>query len=456
LGTNIMNSAVIILAAGMGTRMQSDLPKVLHKVAGAPLLVHSMRAGEGIDATKTIIVAGHGADLVEKAAVDYNPDAEIVIQSEQLGTGHAVDQARESLNDFDGDAFVLYGDTPFITPETLSKMAQARSDGASVVVLGFDVPPPSGYGRLVIAKDGSLDEIVENKDATDAQKKISFCNSGVICAPSALLFDLIAEVGNENASGEYYLTDIVGLARKRDLKCAAVECSAEEAMGVNSRVELSQAEAYFQKNARTNAMLNGATLSDPETVWFAYDTVVGRDVIIEQNVFIGPDTTIESGAYIRAFSHIEGAHVSTGAVVGPYARLRPGAELANDAKVGNFCEVKNAQVGEGAKINHLSYIGDATVGEDANIGAGTITCNYDGVFKHHTTIGERAFIGSNTALVAPVRVGNDAMTGSGSIITRDVPDEALGLGRARQEIKQGFALKMMNKLKAAKAAMKKG
>ncbi len=451
-----MNSAVIILAAGMGTRMQSDLPKVLHKVAGAPLLIHSMRAGDGIDAQKTIIVAGHGAELVEKVALDYNPDAQIVIQSEQLGTGHAVDQARSALDGFDGDVFILYGDTPFISADTLSKMADARANGASVVVLGFDVPPPSGYGRLVMAADGSLDAIVESKDATDAQKSIRLCNSGVICAPSALLFDLIREISNENASGEYYLTDVVGLARKRDLKCAAVECSAQEAMGVNSRVELAVAEGYFQQNARRDAMLNGATLTAPETVWFAYDTVIGRDVIIEQNVIFGPDSTIESGAYIRAFSHIEGAHVSKGAIVGPYARLRPGAELANDSKVGNFCEVKNTQVGEGAKINHLSYVGDATIGDDANIGAGTITCNYDGVFKHHTEIGARAFIGSNTALVAPVRVGDDAMTGSGSIITKDIPDEALGLGRARQENKQGLALRLMNKLKAAKAAKKKG
>lgn len=450
-----MNSAVIILAAGMGTRMQSDLPKVLHSVAGAPLLVHAMRAGEGIEAQKTIIVAGHGADLVKKAALKYNEDAEIVLQSEQLGTAHAVDQAREAMQGFEGDAFVLYGDTPFITADTLSKMATARADGASVVVLGFDVPPPSGYGRLVTAADGSLDAIVENKDATDAQKQISLCNSGVICADSALLFDLIAEIGNDNASGEYYLTDVVGLARKRNLKCAAVKCTAEEAMGVNSRVELAVAESYFQKNARHDAMVNGATLIAPESVWFAYDTVIGRDVIVEQNVVFGPDTTIESNAHIRAFSHIEGAHVSKGSVVGPYARLRPGAELANDSKVGNFCEVKNAQIGEGAKVNHLSYIGDATVGDGANIGAGTITCNYDGVFKHHTEIGERAFIGSNTALVAPVRIGHDAMTGSGSVITKDIPDEALGLGRARQDIKEGFALRMMNKLKAAKAALKK-
>ena len=450
-----MNSAVIILAAGMGTRMQSDLPKVLHNVAGAPLLIHAMRAGDGIDAEKTIIVAGHGAEQVKDAALDYNPDAQIVIQSEQLGTGHAVDQAREVLLDFDGDVFILYGDTPFITSDTLAKMANARANGASVVVLGFDAPPPSGYGRLVLADDRSLDEIVEAKDATDAQKTISFCNSGVICAPSALLFELISEISNKNASGEYYLTDVVGLARKRDLKCVAVECSAQESMGVNSRVELAIAEGYFQQNARRDAMLNGATLTAPETVWFAYDTVIGRDVIVEQNVVFGADTTIESGAKIRAFCHIEGAHVSTGAVVGPYARLRPGAELANNSKVGNFCEVKNTQVGEGAKINHLSYVGDATIGDDANIGAGTITCNYDGVFKHQTEIGARAFIGSNTALVAPVRVGDDAMTGSGSIITKDVPDEALALGRARQENKLGLALRLMNKLKAAKAALKK-
>tara|TARA_B100000795_G_C22791892_1_gene437381 strand:+ start:1 stop:1008 length:1008 start_codon:yes stop_codon:yes gene_type:complete len=329
-------------------------------------------------------------------------------------------------------------------------MSDARTDGASIVVLGFETEIPSSYGRLILESNGDLDAIIEAKDTNKDQKKINFCNSGVICAPRKLLFELISEIDNTNANSEYYLTDIVKLARQRNLDCAAVHCPKENAMGINSRVELAEAESYFQKTTRTKMMLNGTTLVDPETVWFAFDTVVGRDVTIEQNVIFGPNTTVETGAYIHAFSHIEGAHISTGAIVGPYARLRPGAELANNSKVGNFCEVKNAQVGEGAKINHLSYIGDATIGDNANVGAGTITCNYDGVSKHHTEIGERAFIGSNTALVAPIRVGNDAMTGSGSVINKNIPDGALGLGRARQEIKEGFALKILNKLKSAK------
>ena len=445
-----MKSAVIILAAGLGTRMESELPKVLHKVASSPLLIHSIQTALDINAQKIIIVAGHGAGLVKDVALDYNHKAEVVIQSEQLGTAHAVDQAREALKDFDGDVFVLYGDTPFIDAEILTKMSEARTDGASIVVLGFETEIPSSYGRLILESNGDLDAIIEAKDTNEDQKKINFCNSGVICAPRKLLFELISEIDNTNANSEYYLTDIVKLARQRNLDCAAVHCPKENAMGINSRVELAEAESYFQKTTRTKMMLNGTTLVDPETVWFAFDTVVGRDVTIEQNVIFGPNTTVETGAYIHAFSHIEGAHISTGAIVGPYARLRPGAELANNSKVGNFCEVKNAQVGEGAKINHLSYIGDATIGDNANIGAGTITCNYDGVSKHHTKIGERAFIGSNTALVAPIRVGNDAMTGSGSVINKNIPDGALGLGRARQEIKEGFALKILNKLKSAK------
>jgi bifunctional UDP-N-acetylglucosamine pyrophosphorylase/glucosamine-1-phosphate N-acetyltransferase len=450
-----MKPAVIILAAGMGTRMESELPKVLHKVGSTPLLIHTIQTALDIDAQKIIIVVGHGAELVRDVALDYNPKAEVVIQSEQLGTAHAVDQAREALKGFDGDVFVLYGDTPFIDADILTKMSGARTDGASIVVLGFETKIPSSYGRLILKSDGNLDAIIEAKDADKDQKNINFCNSGVICAPRKLLFELINEIDNTNANNEYYLTDIVKLARKRNLDCTTVHCPKENAMGINSRVELAEAEAYFQKTTRTKMMLNGATLVDPETVWFAFDTVVGRDVTIEQNVIFGPNTTVETGAYIRAFSHIEGAHISTGAIVGPYARLRPGAELANNSKVGNFCEVKNAQVGEGAKINHLSYVGDATIGYNANIGAGTITCNYDGVSKHRTEIGERAFIGSNTALVAPVRIGNDAMTGAGSVISKNIPDGALGLGRARQKIKEGFALKILNKLKNAKIATNK-
>ncbi|MDB2650931.1 bifunctional UDP-N-acetylglucosamine diphosphorylase/glucosamine-1-phosphate N-acetyltransferase GlmU [Amylibacter sp.] len=450
-----MQSVVIILSAGMGTRMQSDLPKVLHNVACEPLLIHSMRTASQIGAHKTIVVTGHGAKDVAKVATSFDPSAEIVNQSEQFGTAHAVDQTRNALSNFDGEIFVLYGDTPFIEPSTLLRMSKERNDGAKVVVLGFNTKRKNSYGRLIISPNGSLEEIVEYKDANTDQRKISFCNSGVICTDSKLLFNLIAEVENNNANNEFYLTDIVKLAKNKNLKCAAVECAENEAMGINSKVELANAETYFQTKKRTEMMLNGVTLIAPDTVWFATDTVVGRDTIIEQNVIFGPEATVESHALIKSFSHIEGAHVSKGAIVGPFARLRPGAELANNSKVGNFCEVKKSQVGEGAKINHLSYIGDTKIGDNANIGAGTITCNYDGVSKHFTEIGESAFIGSNNSLVAPVRVGDKAMTASGSVITKDVPNGDLGIARAPQGNKKGFAVKFFKRLKAIKLANKK-
>jgi len=450
-----MQSVVIILSAGTGTRMQSDLPKVLHNVACEPLLIHSMRTASQIDAHKTIVVTGHGAKDVAKVATTFDPSAEIVNQYEQFGTAHAVDQTRNALLNFDGEVFILYGDTPFIEPSTLLRMSKERSDGAKVVVLGFNTKRKNSYGRLIISSDGSLEEIVEYKDANTDQRKISFCNSGVICTDSKLLFNLIGEVENNNANSEYYLTDIVKLAKNKNLKCAAVECAENEAMGINSKVELANAETYFQTRKRIEMMLNGVTLIAPETVWFAADTVVGRDTIIEQNVIFGPEATVESHALIKSFSHIEGAHISKGAIVGPFARLRPGAELANNSKVGNFCEVKKSQVGEGAKINHLSYIGDTKIGDNANIGAGTITCNYDGVSKHFTEIGESAFIGSNNSLVAPVRVGDKAMTASGSVITKDVPNGDLGIARAPQDNKKGFAVKFFKRLKAIKLANKK-
>ena len=450
-----MQSVVIILSAGMGTRMQSDLPKVLHNVACEPLLIHSMRTASQIGAHKTIVVTGHGAKDVAKVATTFDPSAEIVNQYEQFGTAHAVDQTRNALLNFDGEVFILYGDTPFIEPSTLLRMSKERNDGAKVVVLGFNTKRKNSYGRLIISSDGSLEEIVEYKDANTDQRKISFCNSGVICTDSKLLFNLIGEVENNNANNEYYLTDIVKLAKNKNLKCAAVECAENEAMGINSKVELANAETYFQTRKRIEMMLNGVTLIAPETVWFAADTVVGRDTIIEQNVIFGPEATVESHALIKSFSHIEGAHISKGAIVGPFARLRPGAELANNSKVGNFCEVKKSQVGEGAKINHLSYIGDTKIGDNANIGAGTITCNYDGVSKHFTEIGESAFIGSNNSLVAPVRVGDKAMTASGSVITKDVPNGDLGIARAPQDNKKGFAVKFFKRLKAIKLANKK-
>jgi bifunctional UDP-N-acetylglucosamine pyrophosphorylase/glucosamine-1-phosphate N-acetyltransferase len=451
-----MSVAVVILAAGQGKRMNSDLPKVLHPVASAPLLHHAMRSGASLEPEKTVVVAGIGFDAVKAAALHFDENAKVVLQKDRNGTGHAAAVAEQALAGFDGDIFVLYGDTPFISPETLAKMQAVRRQGHAIVNLGFEAADPTGYGRLILSVDGTLAAIVEEKDATASQRAITLCNSGVYCVDATLLFDLLRQVGNDNAQGEFYITDIVKIARDQGLTTAVVRCDEYETRGVNSRAELAQAEAIFQHRARAEAMDNGATLTDPETVWFAYDTVIGRDVLIEPNVVFGPDVTVESGAHIRAFSHLEGCHVSQDCVIGPYARLRPGAEIADGAKIGNFVEVKAARIGEGAKVNHLTYIGDATIGEAANIGAGTITCNYDGVFKHQTEIGARAFIGSNTMLVAPVRVGDDALTGSGSVITENVPDGALAIGRGKQANKPGLGLRLMNKLRQQRASKNEG
>lgn len=444
-----MSTSLIILAAGQGTRMNSDLPKVLHPVAAAPLLIHAMKSGAALAPERTVIVAGVGAREVAAAAQAFDDTAQVVIQPEQLGTGHAVLCAREALRGATGDVIVLYGDTPFIRPETLQRMTEARARH-DVVVLGFEPADPGRYGRLVMQGE-MLERIVEFKDASDEERTITLCNSGVIAASAQTLFDLLDAVTNENASREYYLTDIVAIARDRGLSASAVTCDEAETMGVNARDQLAAAETAFQARARAEALENGVTLTAPETVFFAHDTVIGRDTVIEPNVIFGPDVTVESGARIRAFSHLEGCHVSCGAVVGPYARLRPGAELSENVHVGNFVEIKNATLATGAKANHLTYIGDASIGADTNIGAGTITCNYDGVMKHHTEIGTRAFIGSNTMFVAPVRVGDDAMTGTGTVVTRDVPDAALAIGRSEQINKPGLARKLFEMLKSRKA-----
>ena len=445
-----MATALIVLAAGQGSRMRSDLPKVLHRVAHASLLQHALAAGAALAPARTVVVVGHGGDTVAAELGRIAPDAVVVRQAEQAGTAHAVAQARAALDGFEGDAIVLYGDTPFVSAATLDRIAAARADGADIVVLGFEAAEPGRYGRLV-AQGDRLERIVEFKDATDEERAIRLCNSGIVAADATLLFDLIAQVGNDNAAGEYYLTDIVGLARAARRSARVVTCPEAETMGVNTRADLAAAEAAFQTAARTAALENGATLTAPATVHFAHDTHLGRDVVVEPHVVFGPGVTVESGATIRAFSHLEGCHVADGCVVGPYARLRPGAELDRGAKVGNFVEVKAAQVEAGAKINHLSYVGDARVGARANVGAGTITCNYDGVFKHRTEIGADAFIGSNTALVAPVTVGDGAMTASGSVVTEDVPDGDLAFARAKQTNKPGLGARLMSRLRAAKA-----
>ncbi len=449
-----MSTALVILAAGKGTRMNSDIPKVLHPIAQAPMLVHAMRAGAVLSPERTVIVTGHGAEAVACVAEAEDENASIAVQEEQLGTAHAVAQARAALEGFQGDVVVLYGDTPFLQPDTLQRMIEARAKN-DLVILGFEAADPARYGRLVMNGD-ALERIVEFKDATDEERTITFCNSGLLACDSETLFSLIDAVGNDNASGEYYLTDVVEIARSQGLSVTAVACDEAQTLGINSRTDLAAADAVFQVQARSALLDLGVTLMAPETVYLAADTVIGRDTVIEPNVVFGPGVTVESGATIRAFSHLEGCHVSRGSVVGPYARLRPGTELAENAKIGNFVEIKNAEIAEGAKVNHLSYIGDASVGAATNIGAGTITCNYDGVMKHKTTIGENVFIGSNTMLVAPVTLGDGAMTATGTVVTKDIEPDALAVARSKQENKPGYARKLFEMLKAKKARRDKG
>jgi bifunctional UDP-N-acetylglucosamine pyrophosphorylase/glucosamine-1-phosphate N-acetyltransferase len=443
---------VIILAAGLGTRMNSDLPKALQPLAGVPLLHHAMAAARGLDPARLVVVVGHGAEAVAAAARAFDDGVAIVTQAEQRGTGHAVAQAAALLAAHDGPALVLYADTPFVRSATLETLLAAL-DRHAVAVLGFRAADPGRYGRL-IAEGEALHRIVEARDATPAEAAVTLCNSGVMAAQAPLLARLVGALGTGNAAGEYYLTDVVGLARDRGLSAGVTLCPEAETLGINTRTELAAAETVFQTRARAEALETGVTLTAPETVWFAQDTVIGRDAVIGPNVIFGPGVTVESGAEIRGFCHLEGCHVSRGATVGPFARLRPGAELADDVHVGNFVEIKNSRLAEGVKVGHLTYLGDAEVGEHANIGAGTVTCNYDGVSKHRTVIGAGAFIGSDTMLVAPVTVGEGAMTGSGSVITMDVPADALGIGRAMQVNRPGFVARFMAKLRAARAARK--
>ncbi len=443
-----MRFAAVILAAGKGSRMNSDLPKVMHRLAGVPLVDHALNSAVRAGADSIHVVVGHGGDSVAEHLAAKDPDIAIHWQRTQNGTGHAVQQVADALAGYDGDVIVLYGDTPFVRPETLHAMQKAR-ENAQVVVLGFNAKDPAGYGRLVMQGD-SLEAIVEHKDCTEAQRAIRFCNSGVVCAPAALLFSLLDEVGTDNASAEVYLTDIVAIARGRGLPCTAIACKRSETLGINTRQELAHAEKVFQKRARKAAQANGVAMVAPKTVHFALDTVLGRDITIEPNVFFGPDVTVENGAGIRAFSHLEGCHISQNAQIGPYARLRPGAEIGASARVGNFVEIKAAGIGNGAKVNHLSYVGDASVGAKTNIGAGVIFCNYDGVNKHRSTLGESVFVGSNSALVSPVEIGDEALIGTGSVVTQNVPAGDLVLARAKQVNKAGRGKRLMDLLRTRK------
>lgn len=432
------STLALVLAAGEGTRMKSALPKVMHKVAGVSLLAHALSSVRNAGIARAAAVIGPGQNQVAAEARRILPDVELYEQKERRGTAHAVLQARASIEKGMDVVVVLFGDTPLVQAESIRRMTDAVRDGAGVAVMGFRAKDPTGYGRLLT--DGQeLLAIREHKDATEAERMVTLCNGGAMALSGPHALAILDAIGNDNAQGEFYLTSAVEIARRRGLPTTFVEVEEVEAFGVNDRAQLASAEHVVQERLRRAAMLAGVTMIAPETVFLSEDTVLGRDVLVEPNVVFGPGVTVADGAVIHAFSHLEGAKVGTGVHVGPFARLRPGTVLEQDAKVGNFVEIKNAAVGVGAKISHLSYIGDARVGAEANIGAGTITCNYDGFRKHTTEIGDNAFIGSNSALVAPVRIGQGAFVGSGSVVTRDVAPDALVVARGQQFEKPGWA-----------------
>jgi bifunctional UDP-N-acetylglucosamine pyrophosphorylase/glucosamine-1-phosphate N-acetyltransferase len=429
----------IILAAGEGTRMKSAKAKVLHQIAGLPMVAHVANAAEQAGADAIALVVGHGGDEVRKAAEGFAPKADIFVQSERLGTAHAVLAARDAIARGHDDILVMFGDTPLVEADSLALARAKLAEGAAVVVIGFRPPNPAGYGRL-IEKTGKLVAIREDKDCSDEERKIGFCNAGLMAISGVHALKLLDQVGNANAKSEFYLTDIVEIADKAGLTVVATEASFESVLGINNRAELAEAEAIWQKRRRRQAMLDGATLIAPETVYFSHDTRIGADVLVEPSVWFGPGVKI--------------ADVGPRAEVGPYARLRPGAELQEKAKVGNFCEVKKATIEKGAKVNHLTYIGDARVGAGANIGAGTVTCNYDGYSKFFTDIGDGAFVGSNSSLVAPIVIGAGAYVASGSVITEEVPEDALAFGRARQKTLPGKGKELRERFASAAAAKK--
>ena len=438
--------AVVILAAGQGTRMRSDTHKVLHPIASRPLLLHLLDRVDALGADKRVIVVGKGREQVEAAIAGR--DVAIALQAEQKGTGHAVQQAAEALSGYDGPVLILYGDTPFVEAETLRRMLDRLNgdDGPGVVVLASCPPDPLKYGRIILGEGDRIAKMVEFKDATEEERAVRLCNSGMMAVRAKDLFRWLGQVGNDNAAGEYYLPDVVNIAAAEGREAVVIEGDPYETAGVNSRAELAHLELEWQRRRREQVLHEGATLIDPESVWFAYDTKLGRDVTVEPHVVFGPGVVVADGATIKAFSHIDGAIIGAKANIGPFARIRPGTSLADRTKVGNFVELKNAAVGEGANVNHLSYVGDASVGARANIGAGTITCNYDGFGKYRTEIGAGAFIGSNTALVAPVTVGDGAIVGAGSVITEDVEADSLAVERNVQKGIAGWAKRFRERM----------
>lgn len=444
----------VILAAGEGTRMRSGLPKVLHRIAGRTLLAHVLEAVRQAEIEDVAVVVGPDRDDVAAEARRTFPGASVHVQAERRGTAHAVLATGDALASGAEDVLVLFADTPLIDPATLRRMREALATGSAVVALGFEAKDPTGYGRLVRDADGSLVAIREHRDASAAERALTLCNGGLMALSGRQALAILEAIGDDNAQREFYLPDAVAVARRSGLQAGVILASEEEVMGINDRVQLAQAEAAMQNRLREQAMRNGATLIAPETVFLSADTEVGRDVIIEPHVVFGPGVVVEDGAVIHSFSHLEGARVGKGVSVGPFARLRPGATLQEGSRVGNFVEIKAADIGRGAKINHLSYIGDASVGAASNIGAGAITCNYDGYAKHRTEIGDNAFVGTNSSLVAPVKIGAGAYIGSGSVITDDVAADALALGRGRQVDKPGWAKDFRARHKGVKTGQK--
>ncbi|MDY0010067.1 MAG: bifunctional UDP-N-acetylglucosamine diphosphorylase/glucosamine-1-phosphate N-acetyltransferase GlmU [Bdellovibrionales bacterium] len=441
--------ACIILAAGKGTRMKSALPKPLLPVAGLPMVQHVIAAAEGLSPERIVVVIG---DDMQDMAEAVRPH-QTAIQSAANGTGGAALAAREALAGFDGDVLVVFGDSPLITTASLERMVDIRRQFPAVglVFSGMRPADPARYGRMVMDDDGTLKKIVEFKDASAAEKDIKLCNGGIVAADGAKIFDWLAQIGNDNAQGEYYLTDLPPIARKDNRQTLVVEIDAAELAGANTRVELAALEMSMQQRLREKHMLNGATLTDPQSVFFCADTEIGQDVTIGPNVVFGPHVRVGDNVDILPFCHIEGAEIAAHATIGPFARLRPGSRIGEKAKVGNFVETKNTRLGAGAKANHLTYLGDADIGDKANIGAGVITCNYDGFLKYKTTVGDESFIGSNTALVAPVTIGTGAIIGAGSTITQNVPENALGITRAPQINKDGWAPEFRQKKMKEKA-----
>jgi bifunctional UDP-N-acetylglucosamine pyrophosphorylase/glucosamine-1-phosphate N-acetyltransferase len=454
LTTAERSCVAVVLAAGEGTRMKSAKPKVLHEVAGQSMLAHVLEALSRAGAERLAVVIGPDRDDVAREVRTVAPDAAVFTQHDRLGTAHAVLSARPAIQEGADDVVVAFGDTPLLTAETFRRLRAPLAEGAAVAVLGFEAEDPTGYGRL-LAQGGRITAIREHRDASEGELAVTLCNGGLMAIRGDLALGLLDRIGNTNAQGEYYLTDVVEIANALGHEVVTVIAAEEEIQGINDRAQLAKVEAVIQRRLRQSAMAAGVTLVAPETVYFSSDTRIGRDTVVEPHVVFGRGVVIEEDVVVHAFCYLEGAHIASGASVGPFARLRPGTVLGRKSKVGNFVEMKNSNLGQAAKVNHLTYLGDATVGAGANIGAGTITCNYDGFNKHRTIIGEGAFVGSNSALVAPVSIGDRAYIGSGSVITGDVPDDALAVARGRQAVKAGWAIAFRIRSAAAKAAKAK-